>query len=150
MKAPKMQRDFKIGMALGLVLVIVVVVWLSTRPSLSIKSRAMSPHSAAHRKIGSPTLSHGAEPRKETTISGKPAKQANNEQLKEMKADPPKGEVSLKAERFHIVRAGETLSDISYKYYGSADKWQKILGADRLPITNPGKIRPGMKLIIPD
>jgi nucleoid-associated protein YgaU len=145
-----MQRDFKIGMALGLILVIVVVAGLSTLPSLSIKARALSPHSAVHREIGIPSLSHSIEPRKETVIGGNPSKQANNEQLKEMKADPPKGEVSLKAERFHIVRAGETLSDISRQYYGSADKWQKILGADHLPIENPSKIRPGMKLIISD
>ncbi len=137
-------------MALGLVLVIVVVAWLSTRPGLSINARAMSSHSAVHHEVGTPSLSHNVEPRKETVISKSPAKQANNEQLKEAKADPPKGEVSLKAERFHIVRAGETLSDISRQYYGSADKWQKILGADRLPIENPSKIRPGMKLIISD
>ncbi|MGA1980303.1 MAG: LysM peptidoglycan-binding domain-containing protein [Sedimentisphaerales bacterium] len=134
-----MQKDFKTGMALGLALVTIVVVLLSTRPSLSIKARMLSPHSAVHRKMGIPPLSHSIEPRKETTISGNPAKQANNEQLKE-----------TKAERFHIVRAGETLSDISYKYYGSADKWQKILGADHLPIENPSKLRPGTRLIIPE
>jgi nucleoid-associated protein YgaU len=139
MKTSKMQKDFKIGMALGLVLVIVVVVGLSTRPSLSIKARAMSSRSAVHRKMGIPSLSHSIEPRKEIAISGNPAKQANNEQLKE-----------VKAERFHIVRAGETLSSISYKYYGSANKWQKILGADHLPIENPSKLRPGTKLIIPE
>lgn len=153
MNAPIMQRDFKIGMALGLVLVIVVVVWLSTRPDLSIKARATNPQFTVHRERGIPSLAHSVEPRKETAISGNPAKQANNEQLKEVKADPPKSEVSptlSKAERFHIVRPGETLSDISRQYYGSADRWQKILSADHLPITNPGKIRPGMKLIIPD
>jgi nucleoid-associated protein YgaU len=139
MKASKMHKDFKIGMALGLVLVIVVVAGLSTRPSLSIRARATSSHSAVQRKMGIPSLSHSIEPRKGTAISGNPAKQANNEQLKEMKA-----------ERFHIVRAGETLSSISYKYYGSADKWQKILGADHLPIENPSKLRPGTKLIIPE
>jgi nucleoid-associated protein YgaU len=134
-----MQKDFKTGMALGLVLVTVVIVWLSTRPGLSIKARVPSPDSAVHRKRGIPSLSHSIEPRKETAIGGNPAKQANNEQLKEMKA-----------ERFHIVRAGETLTDISYKYYGSADKWQKILGADHLPIKNPSTLRPGTKLIIPE
>jgi nucleoid-associated protein YgaU len=133
-----MQKDFKIGMALGLVLVIVVVVGLSTRPSLSIKARALSPHSAVHRKIGIPSLSHSTEPRKETAISGSPAKQANNEQLKE-----------IKEERFHIVRAGETLSNISYKYYGSADKWQKILGANRSRLKDANTLIPGMRLTIP-
>jgi nucleoid-associated protein YgaU len=130
MKAPKMQRDFKTGMALGLALVIIVVAGLSTRPGLSTKARAMRHNPAAHRKMGVP-------PR---PLSGRtPTKQANDEQSKE-----------IKTERFHIVRSGETLSDISRQYYGSADKWQKILGADRSPVKEPNRIRPGTRLIIPE
>ena len=134
-----MQKDFKTGMALGMVLVTVVIVWLSTRPSLSVKARILGSGSAVHREIGTPPNSAG--PKKETAISGNPApaKQVSSEQPKE-----------IKTERIHVVRSGETLSDISRQYYGSADKWQKILGADGLPIENPSKIRPGMKLIIPD
>jgi nucleoid-associated protein YgaU len=134
-----MQKDFKTGMALGLVLITVVIVWLSTRPSLSVKARVLGPGSAVHREIGTPANSAG--PQKETAIGGNPApaKQVSNEQPKE-----------IKTERIHIVRSGETLSDISRQYYGSADKWQKILGADHLPIENPGKLRPGAKLIIPE
>jgi len=138
MKAPKMQKDFKIGMALGLVLVTAFALWLSIRPSLSIKARVPSPHSVVRRKMGIP-LHHSAWPLEKTAIGGNPAKQVNNEQPKE-----------IKTERFHIVRSGETLSDISYKYYGSADKWQKILDADRFPINNPSKLRPGTRLIIPE
>jgi hypothetical protein len=142
-----MQKDFKIGMTLGLVLVIVVVAGLSTRPSLSIKARVLSPHSAVHRKMGIPLLhTHGAGPREETTIGGNP--KADELKLPEFSANEQPKEI--KTERFHIVRSGETLSDISYKYYGSADKWQKILGADRLPIENPSKLRPGTRLIIPE
>jgi LysM repeat protein len=160
MKAPKMQKDFKIGMALGLVLITVVIVRLSTRPSLSIKARVLSPHSAVHRKRGIPLHSHSAGPRKETAIDGNPTKQAKS--LIVIDKPPPADELKLpefsaneqskeiKTERFHIVRSGETLSDISRQYYGSADKWQKILGADRLPIENPSKLKPGTKLIIPE
>jgi nucleoid-associated protein YgaU len=159
MKAPKMQKDFKIGMALGLVLVTIVVVGLSTRPGLSIKARVPSPYSAVHRKMGIPLQSHSAGPRKETAIDGNPTKQAKSlividkpppadeQKLPEFSANEQSKEI--KTERFHIVRSGETLSDISYKYYGSADKWQKILDADRFPIKNPNRLRPGTKLIIP-
>jgi LysM repeat protein len=128
-----MQKDFKTGMALGLVLITVVIVWLSTRPSLSVKARVLSRDSVVHCEIGT------AGPQKETAIGGDPAKQASNEQPKE-----------VKTERIHVVRNGETLSDISRQYYGSADKWQKILGADHLPIENPSKLRPGTKLIVPE
>jgi len=96
-------------------------------------------NSAVHRKMGIPLHSRSAGSRKETTIGGNPAKQVNNEQSKE-----------IKTERFHIVRSGETLSDISYKYYGVAEKWQKILGSNREIVENPNKLRPGTKLIIPE
>jgi nucleoid-associated protein YgaU len=126
-----MQKDFKTGMILGVILVIAVVAGLSTRPSLSIKARAMRQNSAVHRKIGIPL--------QETTIAENQTMQTNNEQSKQ-----------IKAERFHIVSSGETLSDISNKYYGSAGKWQKILDANRLLIENPNKLKPGTKLIIPE
>lgn len=132
-----MQKDFKTGMALGLVLVIIVLIGLSTRPDLSIKARVLSPDSAIHRKIGTPSLHTNSV--KETPVDTPPKKQVNNEQPGE-----------IKAERIHVVRSGETLSDISRQYYGSADKWQKILGADRLPISDPGKIKPGARLVIPE
>lgn len=127
-------------MAFGLVLVIILVIGLSTRPGLSIKARVLGPDSAIHRKIGTPPLpARNIAPRKEAVIDISPKVQANNEKPEE-----------IKAERIHIVRSGETLSDISRQYYGSADKWQKILGADRLPISDPSKLRPGTRLIIPE
>jgi nucleoid-associated protein YgaU len=159
MKAPKMQKDFKIGMALGLVLITVVIVWLSARPSLSIKARALSPHSAVHRKMGIPLQSHSARPRKETAIDGNTTNQAKS--LIVIDKPPPADELKLpefsaneqpkeiKTERFHIVRSGETLSDISYKYYGSADKWQKILDANRSRLKDANTLIPGMRLTIP-
>lgn len=135
-----MQKDFKTGMAFGLVLVIIVMIGLSTRPGLSVKARVLGPDSAIHRKIGTPPLhNHSIEPRKEAAIDTSPKKQDNDEKTEE-----------IKTERIHIVRSGETLSDISRQYYGSADKWQKILGADRLPISDPSKLRPGARLVIPE
>ncbi len=155
-----MQKDFKTGMALGLVLITVVIVWLSTRPSLSIKARALGPHSAVQYKMETPLNSYSTGLRKEAVIDKNPTEQAKP--LIVVDKPPPAGELKLpknsadeqskeiKTERFHIIRSGETLSDISRQYYGSADKWQKILGADHLPIENPGKLRPGTKLIIPE
>jgi nucleoid-associated protein YgaU len=131
MRALKMQKDFKTGMMLGLILIIAAVAGLSTQPGLSIKARAMRQNSAVHRKIG---IS-----KQETAVGGNQTEQASNEQHKE-----------IKTERYHIVSSGETLSDISNKYYGSAGKWQKILDANRLLIENPNKLKPGTKLIIPE
>lgn len=52
--------------------------------------------------------------------------------------------------RFHTVGEGETLSDISRKYYGSENKWQKILEANRFRIKDANKLTPGTKIIIPE
>ncbi len=57
----------------------------------------------------------------------------------------------IKAE--HTVKEGETLSAIALKYYGSAvkDKWMKIYEANKDVIgENPGVIRPGQVLKIPE
>ena len=53
-------------------------------------------------------------------------------------------------QRFHIVRKGETLSQISYKYYGSTGKWRKIFEANRGTVKDANTVRSGTKLIIPD
>ena len=58
-------------------------------------------------------------------------------------------EEKITTTRFHIVRRGENLSAISQQYYGSANKWQKILDANKDTLKDPNKIAPGMKLIIP-
>ncbi|MCU0688888.1 MAG: LysM peptidoglycan-binding domain-containing protein [Phycisphaerales bacterium] len=53
-------------------------------------------------------------------------------------------------DRIHTVQRGETLSDISLRYYGSAGRWRRILDANTDVLTRPERIKPGMKLVIPD
>jgi nucleoid-associated protein YgaU len=53
-------------------------------------------------------------------------------------------------DRIHTVQRGETLSDISLRYYGSAGRWRRILDANSDVLTRPERIKPGMKLVIPD
>ena len=52
--------------------------------------------------------------------------------------------------KFHIVLKGQTLSSISYNYYGSAGKWKRIFDYNRNIIKDPNKLMPGTKLIIPE
>ena len=130
-----MQRDLKIGLVLGLVLAALAAVWLSTRPSLSIEARM--PHS---RDAGSPEeITIDEQPRFITDLPNTASTETNASEEEE-----------IKTPKFHIVRKGETLSNISHKYYGSAGKWQKILNANRKVIKDPRKLRPGTRLIIPD
>ena len=145
-----MQKDLKIGMVLGLVLAAVAAVWLSTRPSLSIRARMLRSHNA-----GSPEEITIDEQLRFITDLPDTASTETNAAIKSEQNNVPDLEVHEQAEKievpkFHIVRAGETLSNISYKYYGSASKWQKIYNANREAIKDPSKLRPGTRLIIPE
>jgi len=52
--------------------------------------------------------------------------------------------------RVHTVSPGETLSEISRHYYGTAGKWKKILAANPSVLTRAERIKPGMELVIPE
>jgi nucleoid-associated protein YgaU len=56
---------------------------------------------------------------------------------------------SAEAAQFHDVVKGDTLSAISKKYYGDANKYNAIFEANRPMLTHPDKIYPGQKLRIP-
>ncbi len=52
--------------------------------------------------------------------------------------------------RFHTVQKGDTLSAISKKFYGDANKYMKVFEANRPMLENPDKIYPGQVLRIPE
>lgn len=148
-----MQKDLKTGMLLGSVLVAVAALWLSTRPSLSVKSRMPSPGFAARSKTTAPLKSNvpaaqqtAATPTPPPTIES--SRQA--EQLQSTEHRDRQEPKQAKTPTLHIVRDGETLSDIAYRYYGSTNKWQKIFDANREIINDANKLKPGTKLTIPN
>ena len=51
--------------------------------------------------------------------------------------------------QYHDVVRGDTLSAISKKYYGDANKYNTIFEANKPMLSNPDKIYPGQKLRIP-
>lgn len=51
--------------------------------------------------------------------------------------------------QYHDVVKGDTLSAISKKYYGDANKYNAIFEANRPMLSHPDKIYPGQKLRIP-
>ena len=53
------------------------------------------------------------------------------------------------ASQFHDVVSGDTLSAISKKYYGDANKYNTIFEANKPMLSHPDKIYPGQKLRIP-
>jgi nucleoid-associated protein YgaU len=121
-----MNRDFKIGVAMGLCLIAVVSLWLAIQPSLSVKAR-MAEEPILDQPPATPQNSGTTiQPVSSTTDS------------------------TQQKPRIHIVQKGDTLSAISKQYYGTTTKWQKILDANRDTLKNPDSLAPGMKLVIPD
>ena len=51
--------------------------------------------------------------------------------------------------QYHDVVSGDTLSAISKKYYGDANKYNVIFEANKPMLSHPDKIYPGQKLRIP-
>lgn len=172
-----MQKDLKIGLAVGLGLVAGAVIWVSTRPSMSPEARM--PQRDETRSEGAPpsdgaqdardtpepavsVLARSPEPNlpppepalPETVPVETPAQEAVAavEEPAESVFDSTIHEQAEKIEtqRFHIVRRGDTLSEISVTYYGSAGQWHKIFEANRQTIADPDKLTPGQKLIIPE
>jgi len=144
-----MQKDLKIGLVLGLALVITAVLWLATRPSLSPQSELADVPEIAlpQASITPPAPVEANEPEPEasqlpTTAVAPPAEVPDLTQYEQAE--------KIRTQKFHIIQKGETLSKISSLYYGSAGKWRKILEANRQTIRDADKLTPGTKIIIPD
>jgi len=138
-----MQKDLKIGMLLGLVLVTVAMLWLSTGPSLSPKAGGSDTRS-------NPPPQEDYALSNNLSIKGLGAQNTEGNQSEPLDSTIYEQTEKIKTQKFHIVREGETLSEISHKYYGSANKWQMILDANRNVIKDVNKLRPGIKIIIPE
>jgi 5'-nucleotidase len=147
-----MQKDFKIGLAIGTVLAAGVIIWLATLPNLSAQARALR---AASNINSSPKTTPGISPSVispqttddispaasiENQVSSNETPTTNNEQLTTNTKQP---------QRIHVVQKGDTLSSISAKYYGSARQWRKIVLANRDNLPDPNHLIPGSKLLIP-
>ncbi|MHC4556613.1 MAG: LysM peptidoglycan-binding domain-containing protein [Planctomycetota bacterium] len=162
-----MQKDLKIGLALGLMFVSTAVLWLATRPSLSPMARLQhlnntrSQQEPAYEPVV-PVIANSPGPNSVAgqvinlnTSSDKIPSEDIGTGGENALYNPPDSTIyeqdeKIKPEKFHIVLKGQTLSKISYKYYGSARQWPKILEANRKTIKDPDKLIPGTKLIIPD
>jgi nucleoid-associated protein YgaU len=145
-----MQKDLKIGIVLGSVLAAVAAVWLSTEPSLSTKARMLHANNAAFLQEISGS-SNNPSTDELTAEAHSPAQRWDAEDAENNQLELPDFTINEQADaKFHTVVAGETLSDISRKYYGSANRWQKILKANRETIKDANKLRPGTNLFIPE
>ncbi len=173
-----MQKDLKIGLAVGLGLAAAAVVWVATRPSMSPEARIRQLHETRVEDV--PSSNRGQDARdtsqpvvsvisripepnlpapRETPPASPPAESIPPAVAEPVVAKEPNSPQDstvheqtekIETQRFHIVRRGDTLSEISQTYYGSSAKWRKIFDANKETIKNPDRLSPGQKLIIPD
>ena len=74
-------------------------------------------------------------------------KEIAGQNLTDIKADIKVSEEKIY--HIHKVEKGETLSKISKKYYGDANKYQEIFKANTDKLKNPDLIQIGQELVIP-
>ena len=128
-----MRKDLKIGLLVGMILVIGIVMLVSLWPGQGVEERRQKMFQEVD--IHSPIeidRSDGETPVEKSEVI-------------EKVPDPP----VKKQVRIHTVSNGETLSSIAIEYYGSTRNIQKIIDANRNLAKNPDKIRVGMQLVIP-
>ena len=174
-----MNKDFKVGMVVGLAVVVVLGALLFMRGRAT--PRASSAQTQNHlMRLQEPNQTRPAYPAggfqpyatDTTAPMGGPAVRTEPNtapgQAPSGTAYPPPSPIPYtpqvsqpvqaaaapstptKPMRVHVVAEDETLSDIADHYYGSSDKWVKIHRANRSTIKDPDRIYPGMKLVIPD
>lgn len=52
-------------------------------------------------------------------------------------------------QEIYEVKQGDSLSKLALQYYGDMKQWPKIFEANKNQISDPNKIKVGLKLIIP-
>ncbi len=128
-----MEKDYKYGLIFGSVLAVILLIWFSAGTDSDLNKREES-----ESKIDQ--LQKETKTKSEVRIKLDQEPEVPFESRQEDKSD---------YRRFHIVRIGESLSDISKKYYGNTGSWKKIYQANKEKIEDVNKIRPGTELTIP-
>ena len=140
----------KIGMILGVVIVTAAMLWVFTGAGLSPKGKV--PNLRSNLETAPPVETTGLPKGSEQDTvreENHPSSTTDNES-QEPDWKKYRQVEKIKTQRFHIIREGETLSEISREYYDTSRKWQKILDANRGVIEDVNKLKPGTKIIIPE
>jgi LysM repeat protein len=126
-----MRKDVKTGLLIGTGLCLAAAVWFSVRQPVVNQPRVEDLLSK-----NKDLLAIKEEPKVQINLTDTPAAQTNIE--------------SAPSVRMHIVEDGQTLSDISKKYYGTVANWNKIYQANKNQMPRgPNALKKGMKLVIP-
>ena len=136
-----MKNDLKIGIIIGMVLVISIVLIISLWPGQSVDQRHRDMFREEEVDLPVNTEQQKTPPQQDKPATPEPTKKTTRTKINKTPTTTP--------QRIHTVTSGETLSSIAMKYYGTTRHTQIISEANRNKITDKNQIRPGMRLIIP-
>ena len=118
-----MSRDAKLGLVIGIAVVIVIAVVFFRREPAAVKA-------------GTETAA-AVKPKGVVPAFSAPAA-----------ADAP--DAPAKGGRTHTVVAGDTLSSLAERYYHDRRKFVTIYDANQHQLNSPDELTPGMVLVLPD
>ncbi len=122
-----MRISEQIGLILGIVILVLIGIFISTR--VSVKEYQMV-------KLA---VSDNASLR----IEDLPVKPRSSKEGARVSS------VTIERKIVHKISSNENLSKISNKYYGNATKWGKIYEANKNIIANPNSLQVGLEILIP-
>jgi nucleoid-associated protein YgaU len=121
-----MPNDAKIGLVVGVGLVVIIAVVFFRREPVDASATAAAAVSPNGQDRGGP-------PRNQLPlVPASPASAANLESAR------------------HVVREGETLYSLARRYYHDDRKFVEIFRANQDVLTTPDPLRPGTVLVIPE
>ncbi len=127
-----MRKDLKMGMITGVAIVTVAAGIVSV----------LSPTPEAMLIEGSSMLSPQGEPAEIIRTIG-------SEDTADAIATESEKKTYSAGPKIHVVKAGETLSTIAKKYYGTTDAQQTIVDANEDSVLDANALRVGTRLVIP-
>lgn len=122
-----MPNDAKLGLVLGVGLVIAVAVVFFHKDAVAAR-----PGGGAGTSINPAAVDNAAPP-----ASAKPARPAKSVSLS-------------RTARHHTVQEGDTLFSVARHYYGNCDRFVELYRANRQTLKAPDHLPPGTVLTIPD
>ena len=154
-----MRQDTKIGVAIGVLLVaLVVILWWAQQesklPNLPV-AEEMSGVQGVTEPPAAPTGGSDAAIDMGDVLEGSAghagaggADAADSVEGGDTGPETP-GAMSGASGPVHVVRKEETLTSIARQYYGSGGKWRRIYDANRSVIPDPDRLSVGVSLTIP-
>lgn len=162
-----MTRDHKLALVVGFGLILFVGILVTDHLSATTQSDDLLPQNAVTSDWDQPlTLAAtpratfrddavgSAAPRTTPIRNESPTRVAEAVIEPEIRLEPEvavERPVPRSPERIvHVVQSGETLQEISKRYFQTVRRWKDIADANRGVLPNPDRLRSGIRLVIPD